>query len=87
MVNGRSKEGTCRVISSTEFDLKKDTVIIVWLSFVKRIRNEEKHLVAAMNDFSFQPIKFLAFDTNNLFSVSCKKRKFTFGHFLYISGA
>ena len=48
--NRGPKEGTCRVISSTELDLllnfshQKGTVVIVRLSFVERSRSEVKAL-------------------------------------------
>ena len=65
---------------------QKGTVIIVRLSLVARSRSEVKALGRGHEWLQFfnltNPIKFLAFDTNNLLQFSCKKRKFTFRYFL-----
>ena len=76
IANGGSKEGTCRVISSTDFDLlvqflPPGTVVIVRLSFVGRSRSEVKALELGRGHELFQffnqanPMKFSAFDKNN----------------------
>ena len=73
--NRGSKEGTCRVnffhwIKPAPSSHQKGTVVIVRISFVGRSRSEVKVLGRGHEWFQFfnqtNPIKFLAFDTNNL---------------------